>query len=176
HIETARQASDLRARRDSLERASELATLPFLEGIYADWADELQGRMRDRVEQILLQCGELCAKQGAHEKALAYFRRATALDGFRETTRVAAIDCLMRLGNRRAAVVEYQRFTELLRTELGVTPLPETESRVRALIGPGALGDAGDGLDGSDGATMQWSAGHDVAASSQVRLKGLSGD
>jgi len=173
HLEAARHASDVRGRRDSLERAAELAALPFLEGIYTDWADELQGRMRDRVEQILLQCGELCAKQGAHEKALAYFRRASALDGFRETTRVAAIDCLMRLGNRRAAVVEYQRFTELLRAELGVTPLAETESRVRTLIGPDALGDAGDG---PDAATMQWPAGHDVAASSQARLKGLSGD
>ena len=159
--------------REALERAGELASLPFLEGIYADWADELQGRMRDQVEQILLQCGELSAKQGAHEKALACFRRASGLDGFRETTRVAAIECLVRLGNRRAAVVEYQRFAELLRNELGVTPLPETESRVKALIGPEAFtGAASDDLEEA----AEWTAGQAFAAPSQARLKSSSGD
>jgi hypothetical protein len=47
----------------------------------------------------------------------------------------------VRLGNRRAAVVEFDRLRGLLRAELSVDPLPETEDAVRKLFSE-ALGGA----------------------------------
>src|SRR5206468_1607336 len=51
-VEQARHARDPRARRAALDRAVSLASGRFLEGFYADWADELHVRGRDRMEQI----------------------------------------------------------------------------------------------------------------------------
>jgi len=133
-LEEARAARDTGARRSALERATSLATAPFLEGVYGDWAEGLQARMRDRVEKLLLDLGAACAKAGDHEAALGSFRRAAELDEFREATRVAMIEAMVLLGNRRAALAEYDKLKALLRAELGVDPLPESERAVQRLL------------------------------------------
>jgi len=120
--------------RAALERAAALASGRFLEGLYADWADELQARDRDRIEKLLLDLGSLCARAGDFDQALTHYRRAAELDEFREETRLAVMECHMRLGNRRAAMVEYDKLKALLRAELAVEPLPETEEAVRKLL------------------------------------------
>jgi len=86
------------------------------------------------MERILLDLGGLCASAGDDEDALGYYRRALELDEFREATSLAVIGCHVRLGNRRAAMVEYDRLRTLLRRELGVEPLPETEEAVKRLL------------------------------------------
>ena len=121
-------------RRESLEAAIELAAGAFLDGMYVDWADTLQTRMRDRLERALTDLGDLRGRDGEYETALQAFRRAAELDSFREPTRLAVIECLLRLGNRRAAVNEYEKLKETLRTELGVDPMPESEEAVRRLM------------------------------------------
>ncbi len=155
-------------RQRALERAAALATGPFLEGLYADWADEEQARARDRIEKLLLDLGGLCARQGDFDAARAAFHRAAELDEYRESTRVAVMECLMRLGHRRAALVEYDKLKALLRAELGVDPLAETEEAVRSLL-------AGKGVHGWPGSVPVSSAepvaAKRVSRSSQAELK-----
>jgi ATP/maltotriose-dependent transcriptional regulator MalT/DNA-binding SARP family transcriptional activator len=136
-LEAARNAKGAEARLEALERAVLLGAHPFLEGLYGDWADEQQSRMRDRMERVLLQAAEACAAAGDHERALLHFRRAAELDPYRESTRVSVIECLVQLGNRRAALVEVDRMRTMLRDELGVEPVTETEARLERLLGPG---------------------------------------
>src|SRR5262249_18079651 len=146
--EEARTAKVLAERRAALERAAQLSAAPLLEGYYAEWAVTLQGRYRDRLEKLLLDLGHLHAGQGHFEPALDCFRRAAELDEYREATRLAVIECLTRIGNRRAALVEYDKLKALLRTQLGVEPLPETDEGVRRLL-------AGKGVHGwPEGATI----------------------
>ena len=133
-LEEARSARAPAARRQALERAAAIATGPFLEGVYGGWAEELQARSRDRLEKLLLELGTLCAQAGDHEPALGHFRRAAELDEFREGTRIAVIEALVRTGNRRAAMAEYDKLKALLHSELGVAPLPETERSIQALF------------------------------------------
>ena len=53
-------------RRDALaSRGGAGRPAPFLEGLYDDWADELQARMRDRVEKLLLELGAAAAPRPA---------------------------------------------------------------------------------------------------------------
>ena len=52
---------------------------------------------------------------------------------------MAIVECLVRLGSRGAAVVEFERLKELLRRELGVDPLPETASAIERALGLHAL-------------------------------------
>jgi DNA-binding SARP family transcriptional activator len=154
-------------RRTALERAAGLAGAPLLEGLYSEWAITLQGRYRDNLEKLLLELGGLHARHAEFEPALDCFRRAAELDEYREATRLAVIECLTRLGNRRAALAEYDKLKALLRTQLGVEPLPETEEGVRRLLaGKGAHGwpDAQPPMAG------QPAAAQEVASSPQVAL------
>jgi ATP/maltotriose-dependent transcriptional regulator MalT/DNA-binding SARP family transcriptional activator len=134
-FEDARLARDAQVRRAALEQVASLTRHPFLEGCYDDWADELQAQMRDRLERAHLELGALLEQMQDHEAALASFRRAAEFDAYRETTRAAIIECLVRLGNRRAALVEWDRLKALLRDELSVDPLPETTARVSRALG-----------------------------------------
>jgi DNA-binding SARP family transcriptional activator len=161
-------ARDPRDRRGSLTRAAGLAGGSFLEGMYDDWADELQARTRTRVEKMLLELAAACARAGDFEEALDHFRRAGELDEYREATRLAVIECQIRLGNRRAAVVEYEKLKSLLRSELQVDPLPETQQAMERLL-------AGEGVHGWPGTspeeTPQREGAQGTRASSQVRIK-----
>jgi LuxR family maltose regulon positive regulatory protein len=133
-LEEARGAGQPAARRAALEQAIGLAEGGFLDGLYSDWAEALQGRMRDRLERALTEIGDLRGRAGEYEAALDSFRRASELDSFREPTRLAVIECLLRLGNRRAALNEHEKLKETLRGELGVEPMPETEEGMRRLL------------------------------------------
>jgi ATP/maltotriose-dependent transcriptional regulator MalT/DNA-binding SARP family transcriptional activator len=133
-VEEARIVSDAERKRAMLERATAQATAPFLEGIYGDWIEPLQTRMRDRVVKLHLEIGALCSAAAEHEPALRHFRQAAELDEYRESTRLRVIECLLRLGDRRAAIVEYEKLKALLRSELDVSPLPETERSFQQLM------------------------------------------
>jgi DNA-binding SARP family transcriptional activator len=172
-LDEARAARDPGARRAALARATTIATAPFLEGLYANWADALQARLRDRVEKALLELGELCARDGRFDAALEAFRRASELDEYRESTRLAVIECLVKLGARREAMVEYEKLKTLLRRELGVEPLPETEEGMQRLL----RGDGVHGWPATPAPEMAQPAGRQsVARPAQARLKTRRGD
>ena len=133
-LDAARGAADPLERRRLLERAVALCGAPLLEGLYGDWAGNVGARARDRIEAARLELGDLCLATGDAQAALAQFRAAAELDPYRESTRVKVIESHVRLGNRRAAIVEFDRLRGLLRAELSVDPLPETEEAVRGLM------------------------------------------
>jgi LuxR family maltose regulon positive regulatory protein len=160
HAGSARNAKEREA---AVGAALATSTGPFLEGWYSDWADEEQVRVRERLEKALLEWGEFKAGAAEFAEALAAFRRATELDAYRESTRLAAIECLIRLGTRREAMVEYEKLKTLLRRELGVDPLPETEEAIERLL-------RGEGVHGWPGAPESEGVQR-VAASAQVPLK-----
>jgi ATP/maltotriose-dependent transcriptional regulator MalT/DNA-binding SARP family transcriptional activator len=172
-LDEGRHAKDSRARRAALERAVGFATGRFLDGFYSDWADELHLREQDRMSKLLLELGELCRAAGDHEEALSHFRRALELDAYREGTSLAIMECHVRLGNRRAAMVEFDRLKTLLRTELGVEPLPETEDAVRQLLSGDAPADTPEPRRRK---SVQPVAGLRAVGSAQVRLKGAGGE
>ena len=141
-LDAARRAAGAEARLEHLERALSLAEQPALEGLYGDWAEEFRNRHRDRVQAARVQAGTLRRARGDLTGALEHFRRAAELDEFNEATRVCVIECHAALGNRSAALAEYQRLRAELRRALGVDPLPETEEAVQKTLGRLAVGPA----------------------------------
>ena len=131
--------------------------------MYGAWAEAAQARVKDRVETAWRALGRLRAASQDDEGALAAFRRAAELDEYRESTRVAIVEVLVRLGNRRAAIVEAERLRELLQKDLGVDPLPETEEALEKALGARPTNDAK-----SPG---QGAARQPVPASDQAGLK-----
>ena len=109
--------------------------------------------------------------RGCATAALACFRRAAELDAFREKTRVAIVECLVRTGARRAARVEYESLVALLKKELDVEPLPETVADVRRLLGTSALPG---GEDDGDAMAPDDEEPQELAAIGQVGLKRVS--
>ena len=157
-------------RRAALDRAAELAGAPYLQGFYGDWAEELQGRMRDRLEKLHLELGELGARRADFDVAIEHFRRASELDEFRESTRLALMEALVRSGNRPAALAEYEKLKSRLRAELGVEPLPETDETVRRLLAGEAVSDW------PSSPEAQPKSGQRVSKIGQARIKsGLQG-
>jgi len=130
----AKRAGTVVERRAALERAAALAAAPFLQGFYGDWAVELAARMRDRLEKLYHDLGQIAASHAEFDAAIDAFRRASELDEFRESTRLALMEALVRTGNRPAALAEYEKLKSRLRSELGVEPLPETDETVRRLL------------------------------------------
>lgn len=159
-FDAARSTGDPSERRRHLEHAVALCAAPLLEGLYGDWAADIAARARDRAEAARLELGGLCLDAGDAQVALGHFRAAAELDPYRETTRVKVIECLLRLGNRRAAIVEFDRLKGLLRAELSVDPLPETEEAVRRLM-------AGT----PDGSSPELAGAQGVAPSTQPPVK-----
>jgi len=166
-LEAARGARGLPERRTALERAATLVAGSFLEGFYADWADEQQARTRDRIEKLMLDLGGVCARQQDFEAALAAFRRASEIDAYREATRLAVIECLLRIGQRRAALVEWEKLRALLRAELSVDPLPESEEAMRSLL----AGRGVQGWPGSPARATEHDGAQSVERSSQAPIK-----
>src|SRR6185295_7983499 len=89
-------------------------------------------------------------------------------DEYREGTRLAVMECLVKLGNRRAAMVEYDRLKTLLRDELGVEPLAETEEAAKLLLGGGSVHGWPEPATQTSSESVE---PEPVAASAQVRLK-----
>jgi ATP/maltotriose-dependent transcriptional regulator MalT/DNA-binding SARP family transcriptional activator len=165
----ARQSREKPAERlSALERAAALAVAPFLQGFYGDWAVELQARMRDRLEKLHLALGELAARRGEFDSAIDSFRRAAELDEFRESTRLALMEALVRAGNRPAALAEYEKLKSRLRSELGVEPLPETDETVRRLL-------AGEAVHDWEAQAPQAAPGQKLTKTGQARLKPVAG-
>ena len=93
-------------------------------------------------------------------------------DAYREGTSLAVMACHVRLGNRKAAVVEYERLRSLLRSELDSDPLPETrEAAQRLLAGSAPGGEPEDELEISPEPIVT----QRHRASAQVRLKVVAG-
>ncbi len=134
-LDLARRASAGAVRLEHLERALALAERPALEGLYGDWAEEVLHRQRDRIESARIQAGELQRAKGDMAGALDHFRRAAELDDLNESTRVSVIECHVAIGNRGAALAEYERLRADLRRALGVEPLPETEAAAHKALG-----------------------------------------
>jgi DNA-binding SARP family transcriptional activator len=109
--------------------------------LLAEWDDDWIGPERDRLRQAQL---DALRQLVAHHRALREFdaalglaRRALALDPLAESAHRDLIALQAQRGDRAAALAAYERLATLLRDELDVEPMPETEA-LRAAIASGA--------------------------------------
>ena len=98
------------------------------EGLYHDWCLA----ERERLERLLLRTlGQMMsarAARGTLDEAIALGHRILERDPLREQVHRALMGYYYRAGNRAAAVRQYQRCCELLRAELDIAPMPETQA------------------------------------------------
>jgi DNA-binding SARP family transcriptional activator len=96
-----------------LEAVAELLAGELLpEDRYADWAQPYRERLRDRRLELL--------------RAAGHWDRVLELDRTDEEACRALMRAQLEMGNRRAAIRQFQRLREILRVDLGLGPEPST--------------------------------------------------
>jgi DNA-binding SARP family transcriptional activator len=100
----------------------------LLEGFYEDWALRERERLRllylDGLSRLLDHYSEI----DALEQALACGWRILELDALREEIHRAIMRLHLRAGHRSLALQQFESCREILKHELGVAPMPETQA------------------------------------------------
>ncbi len=122
------------------ERACRLYIGPFLpEDMYADWSS-LQ---REHLNQIyLIMCRTLTDyyfMTKHYEDAANWATAILKVNRCDETAHLQLIQVYAAQGHRSEALQQYQRCERILRTELGVTPLPETTREFQKVLTSASL-------------------------------------
>jgi DNA-binding SARP family transcriptional activator len=110
-----------------LEEALSLYRGDFLQGVYADWPILERERLRSRYLDSLETVIHLYATGKNLRRAIELSQRLLSLDPYRETVHRDVMRCYCRLGDRAAAIRQYQACVEILREDLGLSPSKETE-------------------------------------------------
>ncbi|MGR9556477.1 AfsR/SARP family transcriptional regulator (plasmid) [Rhizobium leguminosarum] len=99
---------------------------PFLEGEDADWILV----ERERLQSLYIRAGTELARlhggRGRYEEAVSVARLILATDPFREAIHRDLLILLLLNGQRGEALRHHERWSSLLRQELGIQPMPQT--------------------------------------------------
>jgi DNA-binding SARP family transcriptional activator len=128
-------AGDLDRAIPAADTAGNLARRMFLPGDDAPWVDRRRAELRDVLLHSLdiMIDGQL--QRGFTRDALRLANEAIALEPFRETSYVHLMTVQAATGNRAEALRTYERCRELLTSELGIGPSPETEAAYLRILG-----------------------------------------
>lgn len=110
----------------NLQAAVELYRAPFLEDLYDDWVLREQEWLRELYLDALQRLLTGYRARGDYTAALACGQRLIATDPLREETHRELMDLYRRLGQRTAALRQYEACRQVLATELGIEPMVET--------------------------------------------------
>jgi two-component SAPR family response regulator len=117
-----------------LEEALSLYQGDYLPDISASWCVLERERLRGRFLAASEMLAKLYANRGEIQRAIKLYQKALALDRCRETAHRGLMDCYHRLGDRAAAIRQYQTCIAALREELGLDPVPETQELYLQII------------------------------------------
>jgi DNA-binding SARP family transcriptional activator len=110
-----------------LEGAVDIYKGDLLEGVYEDWCLYERERLRLALLNILIRLMEYHGRNGNYERGLQYGQRILLLEPTRERVHRQMMMIHWLAGDRAAALLQYRSCCEILRTELGITPVQETQ-------------------------------------------------
>jgi predicted ATPase/DNA-binding SARP family transcriptional activator len=135
------------ARRLALEQAAALVRGPFLDGFalpdcppFEDWIAEERSIWERRTLDTLALLIEAHTVARDYAAAIGVARRYLQIDAFAEEIHRRLIGLLAAIGERGAAVQQFERCAAILERELGVSPMPETLAAFEAARGSDAVG------------------------------------
>ncbi|MFL6215906.1 MAG: BTAD domain-containing putative transcriptional regulator [Blastocatellia bacterium] len=130
----ARRNDDREGAAQLLAEAIKLYRGDFLEELYYNWVEELQSYYRDLYFEALKELIAYHSARGSHEQVVRYGQMLLARDPYQEDVHCAVMESHVAMGNRAAAIDQFDGLRRMLRRELGVDPLPATLARYEALI------------------------------------------
>jgi ABC-type transport system substrate-binding protein/DNA-binding SARP family transcriptional activator/streptogramin lyase len=127
-------ADDLEQAKAVAMRAASLARPSFLPGEEGAWVDSKRRELTEVLRRALGCVAEACLRSGDEAGAAKWAEETIALDPYRESGYRRLMAAHAAAGNRAEALRVYERCRQLLATELGTYPSPETESIYRELL------------------------------------------
>ena len=101
---------------------------------FADWCAEERERLRELYLEMLGDMVLCHAGSGNYGEAVRLSRRALVQEPCRESFHATLIRNLVRLGHLDQAAAQYRSCRRILADELGVEPIPETQSLYRQIL------------------------------------------
>lgn len=113
---------------NAYEGAAGLYRGDFLEDEpFSEWCWPTREHLRETYLTVLKRLASLYGQVGRWERAIGHLRQALRVDPLREEAHRELMRSLWTAGRRDEALRQYHLCRDLLRKELGVRPLPETE-------------------------------------------------
>jgi len=120
--------------REALIAALELYHGPYLPWSDGTWSQDLRILVEQRYLYALRTTAERCVHADAHLDGLILYQRILTVDQLDEAAHMGIMHSHVALGNRAAAIAQYQTLRRLLNEELGLDPGPEIERVYRSLL------------------------------------------
>jgi DNA-binding SARP family transcriptional activator len=128
---------------EKMESVLQLYSGELLEGFYDDWALRERERLRSLYLNALTYLMRYQKFHGNYEKGLTYGRKILELDPLREEIHREMMWLYVESGQRALALRHYETCRDILKTELNVQPMEETQSlyaKIHSRGGSGQLG------------------------------------
>ena len=106
----------------------------LLEGFYEDWALCERERLRMTYLDCLVRLVRYHRQHGAFEQSIDYACSILRLDPLREDIHREIMWLYCQTGRRALAVQQHKICTEVLNSELGIAPMPETEALLAQIM------------------------------------------
>jgi DNA-binding SARP family transcriptional activator/tetratricopeptide (TPR) repeat protein len=132
--EAARRAGQQERYVESYEKALALYRGDFMQSVYDEWVDEHRSYYREQYLRILESLAATAEKLKEWPRALDLAHQILRDDSFREDIHCTIMRAHAALGNRVAVKEQYESLRKLLREELGVEPVAETQKIYRDLM------------------------------------------
>ncbi len=134
-LDQAEQAIDKQREIVLLEDALALYRGDHLEGVYDEWCALERERLRGQHLAALDKLASLYVDRRDLQRAIELYQQLITREPYHEGAHRELMHCYYRLGDRAAAIRQYQSCAELLRDDLGLSPAPETEALYLQIIG-----------------------------------------
>jgi DNA-binding SARP family transcriptional activator len=123
-----------RANSQALEDAAAGYAGSFLEGDDSVWVIAERERLHSLYVRCLNEMIRVYFTEGRYENAITAARRILAVDPFRESVQRSVALLLVLNGQRAQAIQELRRWSDDIKREVGVGPMPETAKLENAII------------------------------------------
>jgi len=125
-VEARRWPEGSKEKRRLIQRAVGLCRGDYLEDIYSDWCQERREELRQKYVEALVALAKSYFDEGALEEAIRFYRRALSEEPYREDVLQGLMRCYVLAGTPSKALKEFQRYSDRLKEETGLSPLPQT--------------------------------------------------
>jgi len=110
------------------QAAVELYRGDLLADFYDEWIAPIREKLRAQYVDLLLRLVQALRARGEYIRAIHYARRALMVEPANEKVHQNIMVCFVAIGDRHAALRQYEECKQSLRNELAVEPSPETQS------------------------------------------------
>jgi ATP/maltotriose-dependent transcriptional regulator MalT/DNA-binding SARP family transcriptional activator len=118
----------------ALTEAVNSYTGDFLPEVVSEWAVERRRELEIQYLEVLAAYGEEALTRDQPQRAVEHIRRGLAMDPYRDDLNAQYMEALGRLGRRSEVVTHYQRYTNLLESDLGLEPPREVRDLYARII------------------------------------------